>query len=364
MDKIFTLLLLAFATTIIFAQPPCKEDINYLKQSFHKEKDNLHNWYHTEKDILHSDYEKTKYELKRNWERIKSEGFSEREKNELERSFEENKRKLERDFEHVKNDLEFDFQSRKKDLEIAFESDKRRLEQDCDNWKRGKDKEWERDDIGRGKPDWVGQGRDRNWDDDDDDDDRGQGRDKNWDDDDDDDDRVEGRGRDWDNDSENSIELKRFDTESEKSKEKVYDKEKGRKPRTTGTKNHETDYNFDETINPVSNTLPRHIFERLENNTNASYEKVQNKVKATWYKTKGPEIKVLHKYASIGSAVKIINPYNDGVVYAKVAGIISKDAENDGLVMEVSSNAMKLLKIYDEEFLVDCVYFVENVIRK
>lgn len=333
MKKSLTILMLTITTLSIFAQPPCKEDIERLKNSFHLEKDRLHNWYHTEKDMLHSDYEKTKYELKREWERIKNEDISEGEKKELEQSFEKNKKRLEKDFEQVKNDLEFDFQSRKKDLEIVFESDKRNLEIDCDSWQSQKNRDLNNENRGR-KPSWTGK------------------------------DREKDSGYNDNNDSgEEEGKLERLEKDIEYEKTKQQDKNKGRTPRDEmqdydSATEHYDNKNWD------SNTLPRDVFESLNTDSSNSYEKVFNKVNATWYKAKGPEIQVLHRYAPVGTAVKIINSSNDAIIYAKVVGKTSIEAEKREIIMQLSTNAMKLLKIYDDNFLVDCVYFVEDVLGK
>jgi len=66
----------------------------------------------------------------------------------------------------------------------------------------------------------------------------------------------------------------------------------------------------------------------------------------------------MHPYAIKGSAVKIVNLENNRTVYARVAG---KSSNND---IQISSNAMELLGIYDKYFTANFIYFVEDTLGK
>ena len=66
----------------------------------------------------------------------------------------------------------------------------------------------------------------------------------------------------------------------------------------------------------------------------------------------------MHRYAPIGTIIRVVNPMNKRVVYCKVIGKLPDTGNNEGVVVKLSQNATKHLKAIDAEFLVTMDYFV------
>jgi len=65
----------------------------------------------------------------------------------------------------------------------------------------------------------------------------------------------------------------------------------------------------------------------------------------------------MHRYAPIGTIIRVVNPMNKRVVYCKVIGKLPDTGNNEGIVIKLSQNATKQLKAIDAVFLVRMDYF-------
>lgn len=77
---------------------------------------------------------------------------------------------------------------------------------------------------------------------------------------------------------------------------------------------------------------------------------------ATWLSS-GHENKktfyALHKYAPIGTIIKVRNLMNNRITYVKVIGKLPENEENKNIVIKLSRSAAKYLNVLDEKFLVE-----------